>query len=238
MPNEAQSDRRLDHLKRFYEILTALEIRCGGKRLLSACRGQLEWPARGVYFFYEDGEIRTRSGTGPRVVRVGTHALASGSGTSLWNRLSQHRGIAKTGGGNHRGSIFRLLLGDALSRRVPELKCVTWDTRLTTMSRDIREKEHVLECAVSRFISDMTLLWISVADAAGPESRRGIIERNSIALLSNWRRSPLDPPSANWLGRFSSREKVREAGLWNSNHIDETYDPEFLDLLEKAVAAH
>jgi len=35
-------------------------------------------------------------------------------GTTLWARLSQHRGSAKSGGGNHRCSIFRLLVGRAL----------------------------------------------------------------------------------------------------------------------------
>ena len=77
----------------------------------------MEWPARGVYFFFEDGEARSTSGTGPRVVRIGTHALTAKSSTTLWNRLAQHRGVVGTGGGNHRGSIFRLLVGEALLRR-------------------------------------------------------------------------------------------------------------------------
>ena len=54
---------------------------------------------------------------GFRVVRVGTHALKAGSKSTLWGRLSQHRGTARAGGGNHRGSIFRLLVGIALARR-------------------------------------------------------------------------------------------------------------------------
>jgi hypothetical protein len=28
---------------------------------------------------------------------------------------------------------------------------------------------------------------------------------------------------------------MRESGLWNSNHVDETYDPGFLDLFEAAI---
>ena len=105
---------RLDHLKRFYDLLADLEIRQGDRRRLSACDGRMNWPARGVYFFFEPGETRSDSGAGPRVVRVGTHALTTGSRTTLWDRLSQHRGTAKKGGGNHRGSIFRLLVGAAL----------------------------------------------------------------------------------------------------------------------------
>jgi hypothetical protein len=61
------------------------------------------WPKRGVYFFFETGESRSDSGSGPRVVRVGTHALREGSRAKLWTRLSQHQGTITTGGGNHRG---------------------------------------------------------------------------------------------------------------------------------------
>jgi hypothetical protein len=30
---------------------------------------------------------------------------------------------------------------------------------------------------------------------------------------------------------------VRESGLWNSNHVDETMDPLFLDGFERLVSA-
>jgi hypothetical protein len=56
------------------------------------------WPARGVYFFPEEGEVRTETGGCPRIVCVGTHALKDGSGTKLWRRLSQHRGQASGNG--------------------------------------------------------------------------------------------------------------------------------------------
>jgi hypothetical protein len=104
-------------LVRFYEILLSLEHTLGGKRILADCDRRMVWPDRGVYFVFEPSEARSDTGNGPRVVRVGTHALKAGSGTSLWQRLSQHRGITSTGGGNHRGSIFRLLVGSAIKKR-------------------------------------------------------------------------------------------------------------------------
>lgn len=69
------------------------------------------------------------------------------------------------------------------------------------------------------------------------ESLRGYIERNSIALLSNLGKPPLDPPSATWRGRLCDRGKarVRDSGLWNQNHVNEDYDAGFLDQLEKLV---
>ncbi len=104
---------RLDDLVKFYRLLDVLDGQLGGARVLGDCSGKLTWPRRAVYFFTEDGECRTDTGAGPRVVRVGTHALRNGSRTTLWNRLSQHRGSARSGGGNHRGSIFRLIVGTA-----------------------------------------------------------------------------------------------------------------------------
>jgi hypothetical protein len=110
-------DNRLAQLRRFYGLLAQLETTIGGARRLGDTSGRTGWPQRSVYFFREPGESRTDSGTGPRIVRVGTHALKLGSATSLWNRLSQHRGRLASGGGNHRGSIFRLIVGAALIRR-------------------------------------------------------------------------------------------------------------------------
>jgi hypothetical protein len=78
----------------------------------------------------------------------------------------------------------------------------------------------------------MSVLWLAVDDDPGKASLRGDIERNSIALLSNYRKPRLDAASQNWLGHHCNRERVRESGLWNSNHVDEQYDPAFLDRLE------
>ena len=81
----------------------------------------------------------------------------------------------------------------------------------------------------------MPFLWLAVEDEPGPQSLRGYIERNAIALLSNYSRRTLDPPSETWLGRRCNRERVRNSGLWNSNHVDETFDPGFLVCFERLV---
>lgn len=236
---------RLSDLVMFYEMLEALEQRCGGKRLLRDCDGRQNWPQRGVYFFFERGEKRTQTGAGARVVRVGTHALKDGSRTTLWNRLSQHQGVRRTGGGNHRGSIFRLLVGQALIAR-DGLDVPTWGVggdagkaaaRLGLDREQVKTLEQPIEKVVSETLGAMELLWIPIEDAPGPGSLRGYIERNAIALLSNYRGNAIDPPSSDWLGRFSNREKVRQSGLWNSNHVDEDYEPAFLKALDRLVGA-
>jgi hypothetical protein len=84
-------------------------------------------------------------------------------------------------------------------------------------------------------IGEMPFLWLAVDDEPGPDSQRGHIERNAIALLSNYGKLLLDPPSKNWLGNWCNRKRVRESGLWNSNHVDEIYDPAFLHILDSLV---
>jgi hypothetical protein len=187
-----------------------------------------------VYFFFEDGENRQDSGTGPRIVRVGTHGLRAGSKSTLWGRLSQHRGSARTGTGNHRGSIFRLLAGTALIASGATTPIESWGRGAST-PRDVTRGEVELERLVSACIGNMPCLWIGIDDPPGPESDRGYIERNSIALLSNWSKPALDPPSAIWLGRHCSRERVQSSGLWNSDHVDEAYEPAFLTRFETLI---
>jgi len=235
---------RLDDLIHFYDMLADLERRLGGTRTLGDGPVAIKWPARGVYFFFEPGETRSDSGSGPRVVRVGTHALTPQSRTSLWNRLSQHRGVTKDGSGNHRGSIFRLIVGAAIKQKIGDEEPRSWGigsdsgkaAAMLGMTREqVKATERALERRVSEHIRAMPFLWLAVEDAPGPGSARGVIERNSIGLLSNWGKAPLDSPSALWLGRFGDRERVRNSGLWNNNHVDEGYRREYLQILAEHV---
>ncbi len=206
----------------------------------------MDWPRRGLYFFFEAGEMRSGSGEGRRVVRIGTHALTAGSRSTLWGRLSQHRGV-EGGGGNHRGSIFRLLVGVALACHGVTALPASWGVgadagtaarRLKIDRADVRTAEAELELRVSRYVGEMPFLWLDVGDEPGPSSERGLIERNAIALLSSSREPAPDPASTAWLGHFSDRERVRRSGLWNNQHVDEYYSPSFLDVVERRVEGH
>src|SRR5262249_31922343 len=103
--------------------------------------------------------------------------------------------------------------------------------------RAVRINEQEAERAVSRIIRAMPFLWLDVDDPPGPDSLRDFIERNSIALLSNLGKPPIDPASRRWRGLACDRGKawVRDSRLWNQNHVDETYDPAFLDTLVRLV---
>jgi len=194
------------------------------------------WPQRGVYFFFENGEKRRESGSGLRVVRVGTHALTATSKATLWERLAHHRGRVKSGGGDHRGSIFRLLVGSALLKDDTSLVSTTWDVKKPT--EGMRRSEHYIEQKVTRTVGAMPFLWLEVNDAGGPKNRRSIIERQSIALLSNFEKQPLDGQSKTWLGRWCAdgEARVSKSGLWNQDYVDDkSYDPAFLDVMEDLI---
>lgn len=225
-------DRRAD-LDRLYSLLGELETRCGGRRRLASCNGRMGWPRRGVYFFFEPGELR-EDGRTSRVVRVGTHGLRPSKST-LWGRLSQHRGRTAgryAGGGNHRGSIFRLHVGTALlaNGEWPDEVRSTWPEKLGDPLVRLIELE--LERAVSRCIGQMPFLWINVDDEPSAASHRGVIESNAIALLSNTGKATIDAPSQSWLGRRSDRDAVQTSGLWNVNHVRAPYSADFLDVFD------
>lgn len=218
-------------LERFYELVRHLAALPGQGRPLSEYSGRFHWPLRGVYFFQEPGEDRRGASITPRIVRVGTHAVSRGSKSKLWGRLRAHRG-GRDLSGNHRGSIFRLHVGAALLQRGRD-DLPTWSVGRSA-SREVRQKEMEHERRVSEHIGSMSVLWIDVPDDPGPGSQRAIIERGAIALLSN-QLSPKDLPSENWLGLHSTRPEIRQSGLWNLNHVNDTADAEFLDLLQAAI---
>ena len=125
---------------------------------------------------------RSESGEGLRVVRIGTHSVKTGgSKTSLWDRLSKHKG-SRSGVGNHRGSVFRLLVGRTLINK-ESIKCETWESKTTPSPRGV---EQYVEIRVSETIGRMPFLWLEVDD--NDESKganlRNYIESNAIALLS------------------------------------------------------
>jgi hypothetical protein len=98
-------------------------------------------------------------------------------------------------------------------------------------AKGVREAEAPLEREVSTYIGQMPFLWIKVPDDSSQTSDRAYLELNSIALLSNFRKPNIDQWSPGWLGLQSSKETIRESGLWNTNHVEKSHDPAFLEKL-------
>lgn len=135
--------------------------------------------------------------------------------------------------------MFRLHVGQALAAHLDDVGVtppVSWASG-SNAARSIREREAPWEARVSDVIGEMSVLWIGVPDDPGPDSLRGYIERNCIALLSNHGRDPIDPPPAGWRGHHARAPQIRSSGLWNVYHITEHHDRQVLDELANAIAA-
>lgn len=226
-----------DDLDRFYSLIARLAEMPSQGRPLRELPARSSIPGRGVYFFLEPGEYRSANPAVSRIVRVGTHAVSSGSKSTLRDRLKAHLGT-RIGGGNHRGSIFRLHVGTALLAR-DEVSLTTWGVGSSAPSalrnsKTARDAEVAWENRVSEHIGSMPVLWVDVCDEPGPNSARAFIEKNAIALLSN-QFAPIDSASGSWLGRCSPRHEIRDCALWNLNYVREVYDPLFLDKFESFV---
>ncbi|MXZ02938.1 MAG: hypothetical protein F4Y88_04490, partial [Chloroflexi bacterium] len=133
---------RSKHVERFYELLKELEERVGGKRMLKDCDGHEGWP-KGVYFFFEEGETRYGNPEDLRVVYVGTHGTKSGSPSTLWWRLTQHKNDVGRSG-------FRDHLAKALRNR--------------SRNKGNPIPRHNHQTCVSRYIGQMPFLWVKAED--------------------------------------------------------------------------
>lgn len=225
----------LDHL---YHLLSELKEQVGGMQTLAECNGRLDWPEKGIYIFFAPDEVK-RDSDHPRITRIGTHAVSQGSGTTLWNRLIAHRGTRSgkyANGGNHRGSVFRLQVGEALLERDNLTEEFPKWGQGSSAGAEIRERELAHERRVSEYIRSLPFLWIKVDDEPGPESNRAYLERNLIALVSNYDKPAIDPRNDAWPGNFSQSPMIRKSGLWNVNHVNEPYDPAFLHTLGEHIS--
>jgi len=83
-------------------------------------------------------------------------------------------------------------------------------------------------------IRAMPFLWLRVPTKPNSTSHRALLERNLIALISTLAGSE-ERPSPRWLGHHAVAPKVRASSLWNVNHVDDSFDPEVLDVLESYV---
>ncbi|MCB1517588.1 MAG: hypothetical protein KDJ19_08255 [Hyphomicrobiaceae bacterium] len=179
-------------------------------------------PRRGVYFFFDPDEETKWSGSVPRIVRIGTHAVSIGSKSTLRTRLRAHFG-QKDRSGNHRASIFRLHVGNALiqSRSLSE-RYPNWGQGMSA-SKEIRAAERSLEIEVSEYLGRLLMTYVELSDLPGKQSQRSQLENSAINFLGA-DMIPIDEPSPNWLGRMALPKQIRETGLWNIQHNGLKFD--------------
>lgn len=227
--NEAiKIERRRNAIKTAYELFEKMSAAHMPPRLSDLLATDL--PTHGVYFFFDEAEATRFSNIVPRLVRVGTHGVSAGSTATLRNRLRTHFGT-RAGQGNHRASVFRLHVGRAIIERENlQEQFPDWG-KGQSATREITDREAVLETRVSQYIGNLRVLAIPVLDSAGKSSMRATIERQFIAMFTE-HLCALDSPNPNWLGRFSDKTNIKETGLWNVRDVGEPYDLKFLTFLD------
>jgi hypothetical protein len=183
-------------------------------------------PPNGVYVLFEQGEIA--HGTN-RIVRVGTHT----GNNQLPSRLYQHFVIE-----NKDRSIFRKNIGRALLNRESDPFLPIWE--LDRTSRIIRDqhggidldRQRAIEKAVSDYIRDYFSFVVVRVDE---KAERLNLESKMISTVSLCHACL---PSAQWLGFYSPKKKIRESGLWLVNELyKEPLHSRDLERLSSGIAA-
>ncbi len=182
-------------------------------------------PESGVYFIFESGES---AHSGPRIVRIGSHT----GDRNLPNRLVEHTKANKD------RSVFRKNIGRALLNKASDRFLDEWEIDLTTRNARQHHGGKVdqavlsrVEAEVSRYIVDsLTAAVVRIDDKA----TRLRFESHAIATVAQ---CPACSPSATWLGRYSPAEKIRDSGLWQTQHLTGSpLSPDDLTWLEKYSA--
>ncbi|WP_232625273.1 hypothetical protein [Pareuzebyella sediminis] len=206
---------RQQNIDRFYDLLNEVTKKFPKRTLDTVSRDRL--PEKGVYFFFEENENRENSNFN-RVVRIGTHAAIANSKATLYDRLYNHKG-SKDLTGNHRGSVFRKLIGFSFLYK-DHLDFPHWGDKSKKNDKLIKQSEKPLERIVSTYLHTLPFTVLEVPGPSSKDNDRAMIEENSIALLSNFERSAVDKCSNDWLGKYTKDSKVIRSGLWNNKCVE------------------
>jgi len=221
---------RTEAVTMFYDLFEQIETKSAIQPLREALQGYI--PDQGVYFFFDTNEETRFSKSLGRLVRIGTHGVSSGSKATLRDRLRTHLGTSD-GYGNHRSSVFRLHVGEAIIRRDGLRKRFPEWGKGQNSSISVRDSERPLEKKVSDVISQLRVASVEVIDKATKTSARSVIERLTIALFTE-HFQPVEAPGSNWLGRHSAHDVIAKTGLWNLRDAGSTADLDVIrDLRER-----
>ena len=220
---------RQQNIDKFYDLLDKVVIKFPKRTLDTISKSKL--PEKGVYFFFEQNETRQNSDT-DRVVRIGTHAAIANSNATLYDRLYNHKG-SRDMTGNHRGSVFRKLIGYSLLYK-DSLNFPHWGDKSKKSDKLVKSSEKDFEKIVSTYLHTLTFIVLEVPGPSSKDNDRAFIEENSIALLSNYGRPSIDKCSKHWLGQYSKDSKIIGSGLWNSACVErKEINKNYFDTFEK-----
>ncbi len=185
-----------------------------------------EIPRNGIYIMFEKGEVFDGY---DRIVRVGTHT----GDRQLRSRLNQH--FVKE---NKNRSIFRKNIGRCLLNRDQSSYLPLWE--LDTTSKAQKEKyskyldvefEKSVEKSISSYIQNYLSFCVFRMDT---KTERLFWESKIVSTLAA---SNKLKPSPNWLGNYSTKDKIRASGLWQVNELyNEVLSAKELEELNEIVS--
>lgn len=183
-------------------------------------------PLNGIYFFYEEKEIWGHGGSKLRIVRIGTH-----KGNNFRNRIEEHflfneRKISlnKDKSKPSDRSIFRKNIGRALLNKTNDPYLKIWEIDFLPRNnrnkfgnlRDI-EKEKLLEKQITEILRSAFYFRFIIVEKEDERIGNKGLESTLIGTIS---RCSKCKPSANWLGSYSPKRKIRTSGLWLTQHLN------------------
>lgn len=191
-----------EHCKEIHEIFNSIE-----KHDFSFNEGRI--PENGIYILFESGE--KAHGHLDRIVRIGAHTGQN----QLRSRLKQHF-IDE----NKDRSIFRKNIGRAILNASNDEYLPIWELDLTTRenkekySRIVnKEKQNAIEKEISKILQqNFTFCVVQIKDKA----LRLSLESKIISTVSSCKECA---PSNSWLGNYSTKDKIKESGLWLVNGL-------------------
>lgn len=180
-----------------------------------------EIPQNGIYIIFENGE---KFGDWDRIVRVGTHT----GDKQLRSRLNQH--FVRE---NKNRSIFRKNIGRCILNKDKSPYLPLWE--LDTTSRADKERNlNLLDLDFERQIEKRISVYIqgNLSFCIFQVDRKEERLRWESKIVSTLARSNELKSSKNWLGNYSTKDKIRAAGLWQVNELynDELTEQEFKEL--------
>jgi hypothetical protein len=169
----------------------------------------IDIPLNGIYILFEKDELAHGRN---RIVRIGTHTGID----QLRKRLAQH--FIKE---NKDRSIFRKNIGRAMLNQDHDPFLEFWELDLTT--REIRNKysgkiDLSKQKMIERQVTDYIQKNFSFVVVEIPEKeKRKVYEARMISTVAQCQDCK---PSPGWLGLHSTKQKIREGGLWNVNELN------------------
>lgn len=165
-------------------------------------------PLNGIYLLFEEGEL---AHGGDRIVRIGTHT----GNNRLRSRLKEH--FIKE---NKDRSIFRKNIGRALLNMRKDSYIGGWELDLTTRKNKDKYFNLVDQAYQSKIENEVTkIIQKKFSFAVLEESdknNRLLLKSRIVSEVSKCAECKASP---NWIGNYSTKEKIGVSGLWQENEL-------------------